>query len=214
MANTIQIKRGLFASLPTLAAGELGLCTDATKRVFIGDGAANHEFMMKNLFAATSFLYAATEGAPVSKTPAETLALLSGVATADFSMNTHKITGVVDPTADQDVATKKYVDLALDSLESSLGGAGASTFLELTDTPADYTDDALKVVRVNSGANALEFVTFATEYLEGSPTEDLATKAPTSEWAFDHNAAATGVHGAGVNTLLHSGSTIDGGGFA
>jgi len=41
--------------------------------------------------------------------------------------------------------------------------------------------------------------------LEGSPTEDLATKAPTSEWAFDHDAATTGVHGAGAETLLNTG---------
>ena len=45
--------------------------------------------------------------------------------------------------------------------------------------------------------------------LEGSPTEDLATKAPTSEWAFDHDAAATGVHGAGANTILYSDHTAD-----
>lgn len=90
----------------------------------------------------------------------------------------------------------------------------ATSFVGLTDTPANYTDAGLKVVRVNTGADALEFVSFASTYLEGSPTENLATKAPTSEWAFDHSAAATGVHGAGGNTLLHSGSTIDGGAFA
>lgn len=38
------------------------------------------------------------------------MALLSGTAGADFAMNTHKITGVVDPTAAQEAATKKYVD--------------------------------------------------------------------------------------------------------
>ena len=92
--------------------------------------------------------------------------------------------------------------------------AGGGTFVSLTDTPANFTDGALKIVRVNAGADALEFVAFAATYLEGSPTEDLATKAPTSEWAFDHAAAATGVHGASTNTLLHSGSTIDGGAFA
>ena len=92
--------------------------------------------------------------------------------------------------------------------------AGGGTFLSLSDTPADFTDDGLKVVRVNVGANALEFVAFATTYLEDSPTEDLTTKAPSSLWAFDHAAATTGVHGAAANTLLHSGSTIDGGSFA
>ena len=41
---------------------------------------------------------------------AEVLADLSGQAAADFAMNTHKITGVVDPAANQDAATKAYVD--------------------------------------------------------------------------------------------------------
>ena len=41
-----------------------------------------------------------------------------------------------------------------------------------------------------------------TDHLDGSPDEDDATKAPTSEWAFDHNAAKTGVHGAGASDLL------------
>ena len=40
MANTIQIRRGAKASLPTLSQGELGLCTD-TDDVFIGNGVGN-----------------------------------------------------------------------------------------------------------------------------------------------------------------------------
>jgi len=39
----------------------------------------------------------------------DTIAALTAPA-ADFSMNTHKITNVVDPGANQDAATKKYVD--------------------------------------------------------------------------------------------------------
>lgn len=38
------------------------------------------------------------------------------------------------------------------------GGAGASTFLALTDTPANYTGSGLYIVRVNVGETALEFV--------------------------------------------------------
>jgi len=38
----------------------------------------------------------------------------------------------------------------------------ATTFLGLSDTPADYTDDGLKLVRVNVGEDALEFVDAAT----------------------------------------------------
>lgn len=43
-------------------------------------------------------------------TRAAILALLSGQAGADFSMNTNKLTSVKDPTAAQDAATKKYID--------------------------------------------------------------------------------------------------------
>ncbi len=40
MTQVIKVKRGNRANLPTLAAGEMGFCTD-TKEVFIGDGSAN-----------------------------------------------------------------------------------------------------------------------------------------------------------------------------
>ena len=43
-------------------------------------------------------------------TGAETMAALSGTATAEFLLNTQKIGGIVDPTTDQQAATKKYVD--------------------------------------------------------------------------------------------------------
>ncbi len=40
MANILKIKRGTKASLPTLAAGEPGWCTDA-EEFYVGNGAAN-----------------------------------------------------------------------------------------------------------------------------------------------------------------------------
>ena len=46
MANTIQVKRGANASLPTLNAGEFGFSTD-THQTYIGDGAVNHELTSK-----------------------------------------------------------------------------------------------------------------------------------------------------------------------
>ncbi len=42
---------------------------------------------------------------------------------------------------------------------SAGGGGGSSTFTGLTDTPANYTASAGKVVAVNASANALEFIT-------------------------------------------------------
>lgn len=40
----------------------------------------------------------------------------NGAPTADFSMNSHKLTSVLDPTGAQDAATKNYVDLARQGL--------------------------------------------------------------------------------------------------
>ncbi len=271
---------------------------------------------------------------------AEVMGDLSGQAGADFAMNTNKITGVTDPTLNQDAATKAYVDsvasgldikasctlataaalpactssgsgvgktltgdaygvLTIDSVASVLNdrilvqdqstgadngifdvttegtggvafvltrstdfdedaevtagaftfieegtingdkgfvlttndpitvdttalvfsqfssaGAGATTFVELTDTPVNYSGAGLDVLRVNTGATAVEFVDFATEYLEASPTNGTTTKAPNSDWAFDHNAADTGVHGVGSETILDTSSPIDGGAYA
>jgi uncharacterized protein DUF2793 len=41
-------------------------------------------------------------------------------------------------------------------------GATGSTFLDLTDAPADYTGDALKYLRVNAGETGVEFQAFPT----------------------------------------------------
>ena len=94
--------------------------------------------------------------------------------------------------------------------------AGGGTFLSLSDTPADFTADTLKIVRVNVGETALEYVAFAATYLDDTAggTDAEVAKAPTSNVMYDHGVAATGVHGAAANTILHSGSTIDGGAFA
>ena len=46
-----------------------------------------------------------------------------------------------------------------------------------------------------------------------STTDLTAHLAGIDDWAYNHNAADTGVHGAGTNTLLNSGSVIDGGTF-
>lgn len=67
----------------------------------------------------------------------------------------------------------------------------------------DEDQDAATKKYVDDNAGGIEDI---DDFLENPPTEDEAHKAPTSEYMFDHNAAAIGVHGAGANTLLHSGS--------
>jgi len=69
---------------------------------------------------------------------------LSGSASADFAMNTHKITGVTDPTADQDAATKKYVD--------DNGGGFTNG-----DTPLVIGDDTAEDIYLAFMGNATDF---------------------------------------------------------
>ena len=107
-------------------------------------------------FNATTFLYATSDDTPQAKTPAEVMAILSGQAAATFSMNTQKISGVVDPTADQEVATKKYVDDRV--------ARGYSATIE---NPADgddikipFTNIAITITEINAVIRGGTSVTF------------------------------------------------------
>ncbi|MEM1684352.1 MAG: DUF2793 domain-containing protein [Nanopusillaceae archaeon] len=88
---------------------------------------------------------------------------------------------------------------------------GVSSFLGLQDTPNSYSGHAGKVVAVATGEDGLVFVPFGT-YLENTPTSGETNRAPTSAWAYSHAQASGGVHGVPQGeTILHSGSVIDGG---
>lgn len=56
--------------------------------------------------------------------------------------------------------SKRAMDIATAQLlcDIAANGPGATTFLELTDTPASYAGQANKVVAVNAGETGLEFV--------------------------------------------------------
>jgi uncharacterized protein (TIGR02145 family) len=50
-----------------------------------------------------------------------------GVCASDVAMSSHKITGLLDPTADQDISTKKYVDDAITNIPQAETGPSYDT---------------------------------------------------------------------------------------
>lgn len=56
---------------------------------------------------------------------------------------------------------KARVDRIVRTPAPTSSSGNSSTFIALTDTPSTYSGQGLKVVRVNTGATALEFVTLA-----------------------------------------------------
>lgn len=105
---------------------------------------------------------------------------LSGLALKSNVLELNNTTPFT-PDADYEPATKKYVDD---------NAGGASTFLDLTDTPADYTDDAGKGVRVNATADGLEFyeITSGTDEKVKFDASD-----PTAGYVADKIVAGTGI---------------------
>lgn len=62
-----------------------------------------------------------------------------------LDMNTHKITNVVDPTSDQEVATKKYVDD-----NAGAASSGIVNGIQLSDGSGGFADDAANLFWDNS----------------------------------------------------------------
>ena len=82
-------------------------------------------------------------------------------ATADQTAS--EIRTLVDNASDSNV----FTDAEKSKLAGISSSAGATTFVGLSDTPANFTGAANKTVKVNSSGNALEFVTVTT------PTQDI-----------------------------------------
>ena len=73
--------------------------------------------------------------------------------TADLPMGGYKHTGVA-----QAEAAGEYVEFAqVESLIADAIALLANTFINLTDTPASYSGQAYKTLRVNAGESAVEF---------------------------------------------------------
>ena len=65
---------------------------------------------------------------------------------ADIPLNTHKLTGVVDPTSNQDAATKKYVDDNTPSYAPFTYVAG-DNLLQTSDTPTSISKNSTTPVK-------------------------------------------------------------------
>lgn len=116
-------------------------------------------------------------------------------------------------TTPAEVSSTTELTAHLYGIDQALTDIG-TTWIGLDDTPADYTGYGTYVTRVNSAANAIEFVDFTSTYLESTPSNGETAKAPNSDWAYDHNTATTGdndkmQHAPNGETLLHTASTID-----
>lgn len=67
------------------------------------------------------------------------------------------------------------------------GGTDEISIAGLAGAPAQK-GAASGLASLNASTKVVEQPASITDHLEGTPTEDLATKAPTSEYAYDHNA--------------------------
>lgn len=136
--------------------------------------------------AVNNFLVASGPGVFVKKTLAEVKTIL-GLGTAAYTAATDYVTHALATAANDFLVASgsgAYIKKTLAQTLTILGKAAASGLASL-----------------NASKKVVQQPASITDHLEGTPTEDLATKAPTSEWAHDHKEATTAIHGVGAGTI-------------
>lgn len=106
-----------------------------------------------------------TSGVITALTATQVMALLSGGAGADFSMNTNKLTSVKNPTNAQDAATKGYVDTVDDAIVAAYQAHVADTS---THGAADIADVSDIAVDANLSAEAQDAI--SKRHTQGTDT--------------------------------------------
>ena len=132
--------------------------------------------------------------------------VLSGIVTS-----IEEVKAVADQTGAEMVTAQEALSpgsrlshTKLDDVSATDHHSNATDHTQNTDSDLDATFEATFEKGANKGVangyaslgagnKVTEQPASITDHLEGTPTEGLATKAPTSEWAFDHEAAGGGM---------------------
>ena len=131
--------------LVTDGAGAITFATDSTTLSGLGISASTTE--VNYTTGVTSAIQTQLTALSTSK-----LALAGGTMTGAIAMGTSKITGLGDPTAAQDSATKSYVDAQVSGLSTTLTVSDGST----TDTVTVGTDTLAFVGGTNISTNTTD----------------------------------------------------------
>ncbi|KKL10152.1 hypothetical protein LCGC14_2558710, partial [marine sediment metagenome] len=102
-------------------------------------------FVLDGDFTEDTFMYASAAGVPLATSPANVMAALSGHNAAEFLFGTQKLGGIVDPTTNQQAATKKYADDAIDTdiaTHAAIKAADAVLGHVIVETGSDIDVDA------------------------------------------------------------------------
>jgi hypothetical protein len=93
------------------------------------------------------------------------------------------------------------------------GGGGSTTFIGLTDVPASFTAAGDRIVAVNAGATALEFVN-TLPYIRETWTADQLLTPNNADWIINANAGVLAdTTNAGINVARFDDTTEEGKGF-
>ena len=88
---------------------------------------------------------------------------LSGYLTTLGSVGGHTDVNITNIQNDQVLKYNSTTSKWENKADGGGGGGGSTTFLGLTDTPANFTSQAGKYLKVNAGATALEYVTLPVD---------------------------------------------------
>lgn len=110
-----------------------------------------------------------------------------------------------------DLTEVTFINVSAFSTGGGGGGGGATAFTALTDTPATYAGQAGKLVQVNAGETALDFIAPASFYRARSHNIDdwnnTTSIVANSIWA--HHISKIDVGGANINYLLFKTRNMD-----